>query len=204
MARIISAWVLSVVIGMTALPALGQKQDALEFLKAKQARVEKILKTSKGKTQSNQESTELNEALNELLDYDELSRRSLEGFWDDRKPKERKEFVELLRKLVRRNYERSLTDTLEYRIRYQDARKESDGVVVRTTAKSKAKARAPAVTIEYTMRPVDSGWKIYDITTDGVSLVRNYRSQFGRIIRKHGWNELIRRMHDRLENNATI
>lgn len=190
--------------GLLTMPAEAQQQDALEFLKAKHLRVEKILRASKGKGNDSKEHAELQEALNELLDYDELAKRSLERHWEERKPKERQQFVDLLRKLVQRNYEQNLNDTLDYNIRYHDARKEADGVVVRATAKSKEKSRAPTVTIEYTMHPIGSGWKVLDVNTDGVSLVRNYRSQFARIIRKHGWNELIRRMQARLETNAEL
>jgi phospholipid transport system substrate-binding protein len=195
---------LTLMMGLISTSTEAQQDDALEFLKAKHLRVEQILKASKGKSQESKEHAELTEALNELLDYDELAKRSLERHWDERKPKERQQFVDLLRKLVQRNYEQNLNDTLDYNIRYHDARKDADGVVVRATAKSKQKSRAPTVTIEYTMHRVGAGWKVLDVNTDGVSLVRNYRSQFARIIRKHGWNELIRRMQVRLETNAEL
>ena len=41
------------------------------------------------------------------------------------------------------------------------------------------------------------GWKVYDVPISGVSLVTNYRSTFGSIIRKEGMDSLIRQMTDR-------
>ena len=51
---------------------------------------------------------------------------------------------------------------------------------------------------------VQSGgdWRVVDVTTDGVSMVQNYRSQFNRIIDREGWAELISRMERRLEQGA--
>jgi phospholipid transport system substrate-binding protein len=40
-------------------------------------------------------------------------------------------------------------------------------------------------------------WYAYDIVVDGVSLVRNYRSQFTSIIRSSSYEELVRRLRDR-------
>ncbi len=191
-------------IGASVAQAQDDTTAAMEFLKTKHAHVEKILKTSKGKQKDAKNNAELKEALNELLDYDELAKQSLGSHWNERKPKEQKEFTELLKQLVQRNYEQNLTDTLDYTIRYLNSRKEENGVIVSATAKSKAKNRAPAITLEYTMHSVGNGWKIYDVTTDGVSMVRNYRNQFGRIVLKHGWNELIHRMKNRLDNKAEI
>ena len=44
-------------------------------------------------------------------------------------------------------------------------------------------------------------WRVSDVTTDGVSMVRNYREQFNRIIDRDGWDELISRMQRRLEED---
>jgi phospholipid transport system substrate-binding protein len=41
------------------------------------------------------------------------------------------------------------------------------------------------------------GWKVYDVAISGVSLVTNYRSTFGSIIRKEGMDSLIRQMTER-------
>lgn len=40
-------------------------------------------------------------------------------------------------------------------------------------------------------------WHAYDIVVDGVSLVRNYRSQFEAIIRADSYQELVRRLQQR-------
>ena len=45
----------------------------------------------------------------------------------------------------------------------------------------------------------DSGnWMVYDVVIDGVSLVSNYRSQFARIINQSSYEELVKRLRNRV------
>ena len=48
------------------------------------------------------------------------------------------------------------------------------------------------------MSPADKDWKVFDIFTDDVSLVKNYKRQFRRVIKEEGWNGLIERMEKKL------
>lgn len=43
-------------------------------------------------------------------------------------------------------------------------------------------------------------WKIYDVIVDGASLLDNYKYQFDSIIRKGGYEDLIRRMESKLKD----
>lgn len=47
------------------------------------------------------------------------------------------------------------------------------------------------VPIDYSMEKTDNGWKVFDVTVAGVSLVTNYRSTFNSQIKKGGINGLI-------------
>lgn len=46
--------------------------------------------------------------------------------------------------------------------------------------------------------PTMKGWKIYDVIVDDASLLDNYRYQFDSIIKKNGYEDLIRRMESKL------
>jgi phospholipid transport system substrate-binding protein len=47
------------------------------------------------------------------------------------------------------------------------------------------------------MRQTGSGWKIYDIVVEGVSLVLTYRSEFDAVVKQEGIDGLIRRLAQR-------
>jgi len=53
------------------------------------------------------------------------------------------------------------------------------------------------VPIEYSMMKTPSGWKIYDISVEGISLVLTYRSEFESIVRTAGVDGLIKRMAEK-------
>ena len=55
----------------------------------------------------------------------------------------------------------------------------------------------PPVPVEYSMRKTPEGWKIYDISVEGVSLVLTYRAEFGQITRASGVDGLIKRLQER-------
>lgn len=48
--------------------------------------------------------------------------------------------------------------------------------------------------------PTIKGWKIYDVIVDDASLLDNYRYQFDSIIKKNGYEDLIRRMESKLKD----
>ena len=55
----------------------------------------------------------------------------------------------------------------------------------------------PPVPVEYAMKKTPTGWMIYDITVDGISLVLTYRSEFGRITKASGIDGLISRLKEK-------
>ena len=55
----------------------------------------------------------------------------------------------------------------------------------------------PPVAVEYSMKKTPEGWKIYDITVEGVSLVLTYRAEFEAITRTSGVDGLIKRLQQK-------
>jgi phospholipid transport system substrate-binding protein len=62
-------------------------------------------------------------------------------------------------------------------------------VVVRSSIKQSS--GADPIDVNYSMEKTDQGWKVYDVTIAGVSLVQNYRSTFNTEIQKGGIDGLI-------------
>jgi len=63
---------------------------------------------------------------------------------------------------------------------------------------------SPNVILEFKMTNRDlPAWKVYDLVTEGVSLVSNYRSQYGGIITRNGIDALISQLVDKNVEAAT-
>lgn len=52
------------------------------------------------------------------------------------------------------------------------------------------------VLINYALRQTPDGWKIYDVRIDGVSYIKNYRSQFDAEISARGIDAVIQRLEE--------
>lgn len=188
-------------VSIIAVGNVAAQQNAKEFLKTKHASVIKILKKStRTPSKSDGQNPKLFQTLDELLDYDALSREALKDHWATLTSTQQTEFVGLLKQLVERNYQKNLESTLDYDIRYLNESTQSDGTVVHTVARSKKNRRAPEISIDYTLKKNGGTWQVVDVITDGVSLVSNYRNQFNRIINRDGWDELLKRMRKRIES----
>ena len=59
------------------------------------------------------------------------------------------------------------------------------------------------VPMDYRLFLKGGRWHAYDIIVDGVSLVKNYRSQFNSIIREDSYQELLRKLRDRTVTEET-
>lgn len=186
MRRSVLPWILAFSL---AFPAVASAAEAETFMKGKHGELTSLVKQNKDK--------KLESLFDEVLDYGALSKASLGDEWDARSAEERKEFQALLTKLVRSAYRRNLKKTANYDVTFKGEEPGKGGVLVRTEARSRTNAREEPLAIDYLMHQVDGTWRIVDIVTEGSSLVGNYRSQFKRVIKKHGFAELLKRMKNK-------
>lgn len=152
---------------------------------------------------SNAPTEKLNQAFDQLLDYDKLASASLDGSWDGLTDAQKKEFQGLLVTLVQRAYTKNIRDTLNYSIEFRGESEAKAGRLVKTVAKHKTDQRKEPISIDYVVAQKDGKWRIQDIVTEGSSLVANYRSQFRKIIDSKGFPELIERMKKKAAPETT-
>jgi len=187
------------VIGLIAValafctPAMAD-DGAQSFMKERQTELVTLI--HKGSSPDNQKKIE--STFDAILDYDALAQGSLETQWADRTDAERKEFQDTLKKLVQRAYRKNLDRTASYDVSFDGESKQAESTLVKTTAKSRTNAREEPISIDYLVHRAGASWRIQDIITEGSSLVKNYRQQFTRIIKKDGFPELLRRMKAKL------
>jgi ABC-type transporter MlaC component len=54
------------------------------------------------------------------------------------------------------------------------------------------------IPIHYKLHKTQDRWRVYDVVIEGVSLVRNYRTQFSSIIKKEKYAGLVQRIDEKL------
>lgn len=166
--------------------------------------VDKLLraKTVAGSDEEQRVKNDIKQRASELLDYTELCKRALGEHWAKMPEKQRTEFVATLRDLIERNYVKQLRTNLDYEVKYGEeelskAESTNEAKVI-TTLKLQTKGKSTTATIEYRLIQHDKQWMVYDVITDELSLVRNYRSTFLRIITSSGYDGLLTKMKNKL------
>jgi phospholipid transport system substrate-binding protein len=128
------------------------------------------------------------------FDYEEMARRSLGTHWKNLTPAQRSEFVKLFGELLEASYSSKIERYTDEKVNYTSENLEEDYAEVRSVVLRK-NDRIP---MDYRLYKSDRGWMVYDVVIEGVSLVSNYRSQFGRIIGESSYGELVRRLRNKV------
>lgn len=131
------------------------------------------------------------------FDFRLMSRLVLARHWRAASGAQRERFVEEFRQLLVRTYGSSLSEYSGQEIRYlpmHSSGSDDQRVTVETEIQQSG---GPPIPLDYKLHRTESGWKVYDVTVDGVSLVLNYRSQFSSEIARHGLDGLIQRLTER-------
>ena len=145
------------------------------------------------------------EALREVIDqrfnYHQMVRRALAKNWKGRSDQERREFTGLFKKLLENSYASKLESYSDETINFTDEVIKGKYALVKTEVVRKAST----IAVDYKLINGGGVWKIYDFVIEGVSMVRNYRSQFSKIIHKDSYEGLVRKLTDKvndLENDT--
>lgn len=115
------------------------------------------------------------------FDYIELSRSTLSRNWDKLNPDQRKEFTKLYKSLLEKVY---MDTILSYKDQQVVFGRERGLGQNRVEVESKLLSGSNEIPIHFRMVSKDGGWWVYDVVIENISLVANYRSQFGRILTK--------------------
>ncbi|HZO11715.1 MAG TPA: ABC transporter substrate-binding protein [Polyangiaceae bacterium] len=166
-----------------------------DFVKTTQEKLFKVI--AEPKSPARQE--KLKALFDEAFKYDVMAEASLGQKWGELSDAQKKQFTELLTKLIRNNYKRNLTKMLDYKIEYKGEKQDGDSYVVQTIAKHKTDTHAPTIELDFRVKKYDGKFRVIDIVTERASLVKTYKSQFLKILRKDGFDKLIEKMKKKLD-----
>ncbi|MEE9502318.1 MAG: ABC transporter substrate-binding protein [Candidatus Aminicenantaceae bacterium] len=122
------------------------------------------------------------------FDFDELSKRILSRNWKKLNPDQQKEFALLIGRLLGNIYMDRLMKFADEKVVFT---KESMLSEKRAEVQSKIISQSREIPLHYKMILKNGEWKVYDLTIEGVSLVKNYRSQFKKILKKNSPDKML-------------
>jgi ABC-type transporter MlaC component len=130
-----------------------------------------------------------------FLDIEQLGKRAMVDNWSKISKPQQEEFSKILRELIEDNYIRGLRSNLTYDVEYVGESTDKDGnIVVQTKIKTQRKGRPYTIAVDYVLVKEGDKLRAFDVRTDGVGLVENYRTMFNKIMAKDGFDGLIAKM----------
>jgi phospholipid transport system substrate-binding protein len=127
----------------------------------------------------------------------EMAQQALGSHWRDRTEAEQQEFVRLFTDLLERTYS-DILERYAAEVQVLFAHERIQGSVAEVDTQVRSSPHEQPVAITYRLRDVGGKWLVYDVVIDQVSLVRNYRAQFSRILGTSSFADLVQDLESKL------
>ena len=111
--------------------------------------------------------------------------------WRKASPQQQQQLTAEFKTLLVRTYSNALTSYKNQRVIFKPFRMNPGDSDVQVRTEVDQPGNKP-VQLDYNLEKLDAGWKVYDVNVAGISLVTNYREQFGQEIRNGGIDGLIK------------
>jgi phospholipid transport system substrate-binding protein len=138
----------------------------------------------------------IRKAVDEICDWEEMSRRSLGRYWAQRTDREKKEFVQLFGELIERTYIDKVEGYSGEKVNYLGEKIDGDYADVDVRVVTSKNTEVPVI---YKLRKKDSRWWVYDIVIEGVSFVQNYRTQFYDMLANSSYQDVVKKLKEKIE-----
>lgn len=130
------------------------------------------------------------------FDFTRMTRLAVGRNWAQASGAQKESLVKEFRTLLVRTYSSSISAYRNQTIEVKPL-KMAAGDKDATVRTAVIQPGGPPIPIDYAMEKGDAGWKVYDVTIDGVSLVTTYRGTFNEQVQKVGIDGLVKTLVDR-------
>jgi phospholipid transport system substrate-binding protein len=141
----------------------------------------------------------LEASIGQRFDYEEMAKRTLGARWKKLSSEKQKEFVGLFQRFLTRSYAGNVDGYSGEKVEYLKERLKGDFAEVQTKVVS-PKVKIP---LDYRLLKKHDKWWVYDVIIDGISLTKNYRGQFSRIIKSSSFEALLEKLRSKNELAAS-
>ena len=184
---------LRIVFSFLVLSVVALEVHADSGLDTVKSRVNQVLAVLKDPTLKSDSAKELKKKrlrviFDNTFDYTELSRATLSRYWDKFNPEQQKEFTQLYKNLLEKLYMDEILSYKNQEIAFGKERPLGENRVEVDTRIISEKLETP---INFRLVSKSGQWWVYDFVIENISVVANYRSQFGRILTKDSPEKML-------------
>ena len=164
----------------------------LEQVKATVDQVIKVLRQAE--LQGEARRKVLGELIRSRFDFVIMSQRTLGQHWKKATEQEQNEFVRLYSELLEASYIGKIEAYTDESVDFNSEKIDGTRAVVATVVHS----HNTDIPIDYSLVIKGDDWFVYDVVVEDISLIKNYRSSYGEIVRKEGYAGLFERMKKKI------
>ncbi|AXE29679.1 ABC transporter [Chromobacterium phragmitis] len=133
-----------------------------------------------------------------LFDFPRMTALAVGLGWRQASPEQRNELTQQFQTLLVRTYSATMTRFKTAQVNVQpNPVAAAGGKDVTVKSSVTLPGNGNPVAVDYVMYKGDKGWKIYNVSVEGASLVTVYRNSFNEEIRKNGVDGLIKLLQDK-------
>jgi len=176
--------------------------EAAGPLQALQTPIDKVISILKNPaykeaTQEDVQYREIRDIIDSVFDFNLIAVRSVGRYWKNFTDEEKQVFIDSFGELLSRTYIQKIQGEFknESVVYLEEQALSADKYLVQT----KIIRESVDVPVDYAMWRQNNTWKIYDVNVEGVSLVKNYRTQFNKILMKESPAQLIERIKNKIQ-----
>ena len=190
-----------------AVPALAAPGPGTTAVKQANDTITGLLKqkAAPGSKEEKELAAKVTTGVRGFLDIDQLGKRAMVDQWSKLSKEQQTQFLTLLRELIEANYVKGMRANLTYTVDYVSETKDKDGnIVVTTKVNTQRKGRPYSIEVVYVLVKDGDKLRAFDVKTDGVGLIDNYRAMFNKVIAKDGFSGLIEKMKKKQADTTAV
>ncbi len=192
---------------LLAVPALAAPGPGTTAVKQANDTITGLLKqkAAPGSKEEKELAAKVTTSVRNFLDIDQLGKRAMVDQWSKLSKEQQTQFLTLLRELIEANYVKGMRANLTYTVDYVSETKDKDGnIVVTTKVNTQRKGRPYSIEVVYVLVKDGDKLRAFDVKTDGVGLIDNYRAMFNKVIAKDGFSGLIEKMKKKQADTSAV
>lgn len=138
---------------------------------------------------------QLRPIINQYFDFKLLTMYAVGKRWNDFPEKDQNNIVESFRKLLELTYLQKIQGYNGANVSYLKELIQGSKAMVLTEVTGKDNKYQ----VNYRLIQADGKWMVYDIIAEGISLVKNYRTQFADILQDHDSDYLLNKIQEKVD-----
>lgn len=131
------------------------------------------------------------------FDFQRLSAQALGRHWATATPEQQKRISSEFQTLLVRSYVNQLLANRNSSVEIKPSVAGSDGKSATIESIVTNPTTGKKITLAYGFNDSPNGWKVGNVSVEGISLVTSYRNSFNDVVRKDGIEGLIAKMHQK-------